>query len=197
MVKKKKLGGGKRYKKGGVELPQDVRGDDKPRGGPAPPAHVQRKVSRKVQFLQKVAQTNLALRKDQGGVQKKSRKGRKPLPDLSTLADTLNDILTSGDMAGKASGGTGQTRVPGASVKSNKERAAITLKETERLQRVLHHPQYQSNPLLAIANHLNATLPPPPTKVLPGGPKNKGKAEKKKKKKKTSSLIQGAAAMED
>lgn len=31
--------------------------------------------------------------------------------------------------------------------------------ETDRMQQVLAHPQYMANPLAAIKNHLEATLP--------------------------------------
>lgn len=33
--------------------------------------------------------------------------------------------------------------------------------ETQRLQQVLAHPEFQANPLAAIKNHLAATLPEP------------------------------------
>lgn len=54
-------------------------------------------------------------------------------------------------------------------------------KETARLQQVMHHPVFKSNPIQAITNHLKASLPPPPAPA-PAVAKGKGGAKKQRRK---------------
>jgi hypothetical protein len=53
--------------------------------------------------------------------------------------------------------------------------------ESERLQQVLQHPTYQSDPLAAIASHLEATMPPPPVPRKPTMDAHQRKIVKKQK----------------
>lgn len=68
--------------------------------------------------------------------------------------------------------------------------------ETQRLQAVLQHPQFQANPLAAVASHLAATLPavpPPPTK----GPAKDAATLRREKKKRRKERARQEAAMGD
>lgn len=149
--------------------------------GPAPPAHLQRKITRKVKFSEKVA-SNQPLKVAAGSVQKKtSKKRRKPLPDLSSLTGTLDEVLDQRKQKVAAKAG-GRDPRQGSGVNTSKIRTIIQAKETERLKQVLAHPQFKADPFSAVMNHLNATLPPPPPK--PAVQKSDGKKKKKKKKSK-------------
>ena len=68
--------------------------------------------------------------------------------------------------------------------------------ETQRMQAVLQHPQFQANPLAAVASHLAATLPaapPPPGK----GPAKDAATLRREKKKRRKERAREAAAMGD
>lgn len=65
-------------------------------------------------------------------------------------------------------------------------------KESARTQKVVQHPLYQQDPIQAITNHLNATLPPAP--APPPMPKPGGKRKKKGGKK--NGAGDGSAEME-
>ncbi len=89
------------------------------------------------------------------GVQKKKK--RRPsvaLSNLKSLAESLQE-------AAKKAAARGQ-REEGAAVGTLRARERIVKEESQRLQAVLQHPQFQADPLAAIASHLEATLPPPP-----------------------------------
>lgn len=62
--------------------------------GPEQPAHVKKKLSKKVQFLERVADSKKSALAARAGVKKKShkQKRRKPLPDLASLADILAEV---------------------------------------------------------------------------------------------------------
>lgn len=61
--------------------------------GPKPPGHVQKRLTKKIHFLQSVAKSNQQASAARAGVRKKSRKPKqKALPDLSSLADLLADV---------------------------------------------------------------------------------------------------------
>ena len=63
--------------------------------------------------------------------------------------------------------------------------------ESERMQQVLSHPQFQADPLAAIASHLEATLPPPPPPLKPKMTAQQKKMQKKMKKQKLKAEQQG------
>ena len=68
----------------------------KSQDGPRPPAHVKKKLTKKVQFLERVADSKQSALAARAGVHKKphkrKNKRRKALPDLSSLADVLAQV---------------------------------------------------------------------------------------------------------
>nr|ADI46820.1 MT0044f [Volvox carteri f. nagariensis] len=155
---KKKVGGGKRYK---AVANAQAQGLSQPKwDGPAPPLHVQKKLTRKVQFLSKVSDgaSKLSVNK---AVSKKSGRKR-ALPDLSSLGEVLEEV-SKRDSATTAN--KPKQRQHGAAVRSAKQRQHILGEESKRLQQVLQHKLYKEDPIAAITNHLRHTLPPaPPSK---------------------------------
>lgn len=99
------------------------------------------------------------------------------LSNLGTLSESLQDAATRG---------AGEQRAEGAAVGTLRARERIVKEEANRLQAVLQHPQYQADPLAAINNHLEATLPPRPRpppfrKAKRQGPRQQRLAKKLKK----------------
>nr|BBC28446.1 ribosome biogenesis protein SLX9, homolog of Volvox carteri MT0044 [Yamagishiella unicocca] len=186
---KKKVGGGKRFKALVNAKAQEL---SEPKwDGPAPPLHIQKKLTRKVQFLDKVTThaSNLLATKS-GGVSKKS--ARKVLPDLSTLGAILEEVSKRGLCAGGQKGDS-QKKQRGTAVNSAKQRQHILLEESQRLQQVLQHPLYKKDPIAAITNHLQHTLPPvPPPKPI----RNKDTGKKKSKDNKRNKIAAGGAVNE-
>ncbi|GFR43215.1 hypothetical protein Agub_g4258, partial [Astrephomene gubernaculifera] len=169
---KKKVGGGKRYK---AVANAKAQGLSEPKwDGPAPPLHIQKKLTRKVQFLDKVSANASTLAAKSGGVNKKTGR-KKALPDLSTLGAVLDEVAQRGAGAGGGKEGKEEKKQRGASVNSAKQRQHILLEESQRMQQVLRHPLYKADPIAAITNHLQHTLPPPPPapKSAPGKPGKK------------------------
>lgn len=167
---KKKLGGGKRYK---AVAAAKAEGKPEPEWeGPAPPLHVQKKLARKANFLDKVSRASAGakLATRAGGVAKaKGKKKQGALPSLSTLSAVLDELGEGAAGGGKGAGQAGRAGTPaggakqrGAAVKSAKQRQHILAEESSRLQQVLQHPAYVADPIAAITNHLRHTLPPPP-----------------------------------
>ena len=68
----------------------------KSQDGPRPPAHVKKKLTKKVQFLERVADSKQSALAARAGVHKKphkrTNKRRKALPDLSSLVDVLAQV---------------------------------------------------------------------------------------------------------
>ena len=54
-----------------------------------------------------------------------------------------------------------QRKALGAGVHSQRERQRIAAEESQRLQQVLQHPVFLKDPIAAVTNHLNNTLPSP------------------------------------
>ncbi|KAI8465301.1 MAG: hypothetical protein J3K34DRAFT_396195 [Monoraphidium minutum] len=173
---KKRVGGGQRFRSAAAAAAAAATAGSKGAGsqpsGPLPPQHVQRKVNRKVKFLEKIAASQKASLAAPGRGVTKKRKA-KPLPTLDSLAGALSELGAGGEAGGAAGGGGGggglsgkakhmASKGRGSSVKRLKARQAIALSEAHRLQQVLEHPSYQADPLAAITHHLQATLPPPP-----------------------------------
>eukprot|EP00877_Chromochloris_zofingiensis_P009667 jgi/Chrzof1/4954/Cz15g06060.t1 len=150
------------------EVPQQI-------DGPAPPQHMQRKISRKVNFLEKVAASKKAVQQHKAGVKKKRKV--KPLPDLKALAGSLDELLAQQQVQ-KPKQQQQQQKGLACSVKRLKARALIAAKETARLHQVLEHPEFKANPIQAITNHLASTLPPPP--AAPQQNRQQSKHKKKK-----------------
>ncbi|KAG1664374.1 hypothetical protein FOA52_004707 [Chlamydomonas sp. UWO 241] len=93
---KTKTGGGKRFQAAAKAKAAVDAGDADATpawNGPAPPKHVQRKISRKVGFLDRVAASKAASLGAKAGVTKKSKRGSKALNDLSSLSGQVTELL--------------------------------------------------------------------------------------------------------
>ncbi len=91
---------------------------------------------------------------------------------------------------------TGDLSSASGCVLSLQAREKVAEVETQRLQAVLQHPQFQANPLAAVASHLAATLPaapPPPS----SGPAKDAATLRREKKKRRKERARQAAAMGD
>lgn len=77
-------------------LPQSGATETTAKDGLKAPAHVEKKLTKKVQFLRKVADSKQSALAATAGVHKKSHKRKdkrkKALPDLSSLADILAEV---------------------------------------------------------------------------------------------------------
>ncbi|XP_058191403.1 uncharacterized protein LOC131308478 [Rhododendron vialii] len=140
-----------------------------------PSTHADRKFEKKLEFYAKVRDTVASL-----GVQKaisknkkvRSRKKKLKAYDLSTLSEFLPDLKAP--------------RQPPEFKLNSKSRQNLVLKEGNQLKTVLNHPDFQSDPLAAIHQHLQSTQPV--TDEKPARKKTKGgKTKSKKKKPRTSS----------
>ena len=64
--------------------------------GPEPPSHVKKRLTKKLHFLERVADSKRQALSATAGIRKKAHKSkhkqRKPLPDLSSLADLLAEV---------------------------------------------------------------------------------------------------------
>lgn len=90
----------------------------------------------------------------------KRSKKRQPSASLGSLG-LLGESLAEA-VAARAAAVSGRPRQLGASVGTLRARERVAAAEAPRMQAVLSHPQFQANPIAAIASHLSATLPPPP-----------------------------------
>eukprot|EP00191_Tetraselmis_sp_GSL018_P010167 CAMPEP_0177598912 /NCGR_PEP_ID=MMETSP0419_2-20121207/12671_1 /TAXON_ID=582737 /ORGANISM="Tetraselmis sp., Strain GSL018" /LENGTH=190 /DNA_ID=CAMNT_0019091527 /DNA_START=275 /DNA_END=847 /DNA_ORIENTATION=+ len=129
--------------------------------GPRPSQRLQHKVTKKVDFLAKVASSATAasagVRKKQPAAKKK-KKFSKALADFSSIEEALRSVGSGSPQQSPPS--RGKKGVGGAG--SGRKRMKLTKTESSRLKTVLEHPQYRAGPLSAIMNHLEATLPPRP-----------------------------------
>ncbi|CAM6098718.1 unnamed protein product [Calypogeia fissa] len=139
-------------------------------------SRTQRKQIKQIEFQKKLKDgpRNLSASKT---LQKKKRKrtrekAAKVLDSISSLADSL----PSKEEIMKLSAAV-QKRAP-----SSKSHQNVVVKETKQLASVLAHPQFQSNPFLAIQKHLMNTLPAaelPPPKTKDQEKKKRTKSTKK------------------
>ncbi|CAL0300342.1 unnamed protein product [Lupinus luteus] len=140
------------------------------------------KFEKKVQFYSKVKDAASTL-SAQKSITKKSRQQRRQSKklkayNLSTLLDFLPEFEAS------------QKPAPQDSIKLTcKSRKKILLEEGERLSKVHNHPDFQSDPISAIRQHLLRTQP-----VVEEQPKtkkpNKNGSKKKRAKSKASTGVQ-------
>lgn len=115
------------------------------------------------------------------------------LTDLSSLTASLNEA--AGTLGG--GGGGGRRHAFGAGVGTQKGREKVAEVETARLQQVLTHPQFQANPLAAVASHLAATVPAAPPKPAPRQQQKDAATLRREKKKRRKERAREAAAMGD
>ena len=158
--------------KGAVESATDDR--DSMGAGLAMPAHLSKKLDRRIKFVKQIKKSSIASLAARGSLQK-PRKRRKKSQALNSL-DTLTDAL---DTASAEVQQAAVRRHKLAGRGESKKRTKITSQETERLQQVLAHPQYQADPFTAIQSHLQATLPPAPLPKPAVKTKATGKSKKK------------------
>ena len=90
------------------------------------------------------------------------RKGKRRGGVGAALSDFASLEATLGDIAGGASPLARLVRAKGRKVKSavmrTKQRTRLCASETGRMQAVLAHPEFRSNPIAAISNHIVAAL---------------------------------------
>ncbi|DBA84143.1 TPA: hypothetical protein ACH3X1_006616 [Trebouxia sp. C0004] len=194
---KKKLGGSKNHKPVKPTADTTAAATDQDGDGPEPPSHVKKRLTKKLHFLEKVADSKLQALSATAGIRKKAHKSKhkqqKPLLDLNSLADLLAEVDQKQQALEAGQGDDGQpNKQKGRTeqINGSKARRAVTQVETTRMQQVLAHPDFQANPLAAIRNHLAATLPEP----APVKPQSKHKQQprrpKQKKPKSEAAMMQ-------
>lgn len=167
---KKRVGGAHRYKSVGghaVAIEEQT--------GPKPPQHLQKKLTKKAKFFEKVVANNAALQVEKG-IKKKKARSKSSLPNLQSLAGELEQLAQLGTKQESQRPGKGIS----SSIKRSKARLAVTVSESQRLQQVLQHPMYKADPIQAITNHLAATMPAP---AVPKQQRQQGSKKNSKKKK--------------
>uniref|UniRef100_A0A7R9TSN5 Ribosome biogenesis protein SLX9 n=1 Tax=Micromonas pusilla TaxID=38833 RepID=A0A7R9TSN5_MICPS len=117
------------------------------------PKHQKRKVAKRAEFLEKIRVATAS---------KMKRKGKRRGGVGAALSDFASLEATLGDIAGGASPLARLGRAKGRKVKSavmrTKQRTRLCASETGRMQAVLAHPEFRSNPIAAISNHIVAAL---------------------------------------
>ncbi|KAL0022269.1 hypothetical protein WJX77_012411 [Trebouxia sp. C0004] len=93
---KKKLGGSKNHKPVKPTADTTAAATDQDGDGPEPPSHVKKRLTKKLHFLEKVADSKLQALSATAGIRKKAHKSKhkqqKPLLDLNSLADLLAEV---------------------------------------------------------------------------------------------------------
>lgn len=192
---KKKVGGAHRYKALQAAGGSSSAADADAAAGPKPPQHLQKKITRKVKFFEKVAQSSAsAALHAKKGVKKKRGKAKSALPDLRSLAGELEQLAGLQENDNQQQGQQQQQQQRSgkgtkSSIKRSKARLAVGISEMQRLQQVMQHPMYKADPIQAITNHLNATMP-----AAPQPPKQRQGQQGAKKKKKSSKSGGGGVA---
>ncbi|KAK9825717.1 hypothetical protein WJX74_000839 [Apatococcus lobatus] len=134
-------------------------------GGHPPPSHLQKKVTKRMRFFDKVAASKEKALAAKPSIHKRSKRRREAVPaslaDYSALLGSLEGAAVQSDAAAV---GRAAKRRQGLGRGGGKKRSKITVDETVRLQSVLQHPSFQADPLAAVSAHLESTLPaaPPP-----------------------------------
>uniref|UniRef100_A0A7S3QWC8 Ribosome biogenesis protein SLX9 n=1 Tax=Dunaliella tertiolecta TaxID=3047 RepID=A0A7S3QWC8_DUNTE len=207
---KKKVGGGKRFKaaqskgSGNEHLKPST-------PQPPPPKHLQRKITRKVGFLDKVASSQpVKLRSGLGATPiiskhqsaaRRKQKASKALSNLQSLSGTLSEVeqeLQQQLPSKLKKDQQQQRRQFGQAVNSSRAREAVMVQESGRMQQVLKHPIFKANPLQAITNHLKATLPAaPPPESQSSAARTKQQLQQKKKKAKAKAKAAGSGGAGD
>jgi hypothetical protein len=166
---KKRVGGAHRYSK----VVQAATTPTEDAAGPKPPQHLQRKITKKVKFLEKVAKSNTALQVKKDATKKRTQK---QLLNLHSLAGELELLAQQQQQQNKQTG-----KGKACSIKHQKQRLRTGVAESKRLQQVLHNPLFQADPFQALTNHLMNTLPAAPQPTRPQHQKQQGDKSKKRK----------------
>jgi hypothetical protein len=125
-------------------------------------------------------------------LQKKQKKAPSlALTNLASLTASLAEVAAEDDAEGPG------RRQFGRSIGTQKGRARVAEVESLRHQQVMQHPQFQLNPIAAIASHLAATLPaaPPPLPSARQQAKDPAQLRREKKKRRKERAAGGALAM--
>jgi len=135
--------------------------------GPTPPApHAQRKLAKRVKFLEQVKKSALAVR---GGVGKKKSSAL----ELAALRDALSAVPAPRHVSPLFAPSAAKT--PTA-----KARQRLVANELPRFAAVMQQPAFQADPIAAVCNHVMAALgagaPPAPEAARPRPAKPKAKA---------------------
>ncbi len=164
---KKRVGGAQRYakaasKSGDIDAaPEKQTPPAAASSGRRLPKHLQRKIARKVGFLDRVAATSsVGLTKGSGVSKRKKSKHADvgaALANLSSLGGALDEAGREAAAAADAQRAAGK-RVFGEGVKSARARTVIQNSETARMRMVLQHPVFKADPLQAITHHLQARV---------------------------------------
>ncbi|KFK33386.1 hypothetical protein AALP_AA5G006300 [Arabis alpina] len=152
----------------------------KPSKGSETASKADKKFEKKLQFYTKVKDTltSLSVQKEIGKKKRKrSRQKKLKAYDLSNLSEFLPEFNASRKSA-----------LPAVELKMNcKRRQQLTLTEGERLNKVLDHPAFQSDPIGSIFQHLQSEQP-----LVAENPKKKtntnGSKKRNKKKGKAVSM---------
>eukprot|EP00887_Chlorella_sp_A99_P001807 scaffold19.g1807.t1 len=163
-------------------------------GAHAPSRNVQKKITRKVKFLERVAASKPLATKS--GVAKKKKKWQ-PSAALNSLP-LLSESLAEAVAQRASTGGDKRAKPPGASVGSARGRERVAEAELPRVQAVLAHPQFQADPIAAITSHLSATLPPQllPKPALKPAEEQQRRRDKKRRQRQRASAAKHEAAGE-
>lgn len=165
MGKRIKTGGSSRYKKKGLITVDEAA----PASQGAPLSRkTQSKVVRRVNFLEKVQRSAL-----HAGVKKQSKSKKK--------GATLQSFSDFGQALFEAAATLNTTKVCSKSnppkFRSSAARGKLQASEHERISAIWQAPAYKANPIAALNNFLEQTLPP----IAVIGGKNTAKAKKNKK----------------
>ncbi|MCO5548115.1 hypothetical protein L7F22_001573 [Adiantum nelumboides] len=134
-------------------------------------SRVKRKLTKQMQFLSRLQETQSVLSTRKVISKKKRRRKKSALNSLSGLAEVLPLFEESIPK---------QPHLPRR--KQAKARQQLVLSETEQLSKVLAHPQFKASPFTAIHQHLVNTLAPVlEDKVKPMKKKGAGKKRNPKK----------------
>uniref|UniRef100_A0A7S0V9I4 Ribosome biogenesis protein SLX9 n=1 Tax=Polytomella parva TaxID=51329 RepID=A0A7S0V9I4_9CHLO len=155
MVKRAKVGGGKRYAaKNRTKKEEENQVENKI---PYTPSHLKKKVGKKISFLNKVEASHKALAAAKAGIKKDKKK---TLHNLKTLGAALQEIekshVTDQVQKVEVKSEKQKPNVKTEKVKSSKQRQNLVASECGRLSAVLNHPLYKKNPFQALTNHLKS-----------------------------------------
>jgi hypothetical protein len=131
---KKRVGGKARFAaalSGSGKKAAKVEAKQQANDRPAPPKHLQRKIARKVGFLEKVAASKVALK---GRVQKRQRKANDLGKALGSLGESLGGALQ--EVERQHAEHQDKHKNQGAAVKSSKARLKIQQTEAARVKQV-------------------------------------------------------------
>ncbi|OUS49147.1 ribosome biogenesis protein SLX9-domain-containing protein [Ostreococcus tauri] len=127
-------------------------------------ASLERKAAKRARFLDKIRVAERATMKRLSSGRKKSLG-----TDMKSLELSLADVGRNGAARARVRATTAKTR------------AKLVARETTRMQAVLEHPTFKSNPIAAISNHIVSGI----ERTSASGEKGRAPEKKKREKKRT------------